>query len=1079
MWKLLATAEKMVVLNNAPVLLLHTIFLFISLSKSTANIWFPKSLPCDVMKDGPAVVVDCSERELRYVPTGFPSNATNISLTINHILEVHSTSFSGLSDLTEIDLRCNCVPVRMGPKDKECTNALRIHKGAFSSLPALRSLYLDGNQLNGLPQGLPHTLTMLSLEANSIFVLTKANLSVMSNLEAIYLGQNCYYRNPCNTSYQIERDAFYGLSNLTILSLKDNNLTHVPGKLPRSLKQLLLYNNMIKEINDKDFAELPELETLDLSGNCPRCYNAPFPCQPCQSPSYIQIHANAFQTLNKLKTLRLQSNSLSTVPSSWFKNTSNLRLLDLSENFLLKEIANAAFLKYLTKLEAIDLSFNYELKLYAKYLNLSENFSNLQSLQSLRIRGYVFKNLKEEHLKPLWDLRNLKFLDLGTNFIKVANLQIFKKFHGLKVLDLSENKISPSSGDSAGAQCSSNKPSQAPNAFYGWSDQMHYFRYDGYGRSCKSKAEKEASYPFVPSCPTECGRLGSFLDLSRNNIFFVGPTLFEGLSSLRCLNLSGNALSQTPNGSEFQHLPDLRYLDLSNNRIDLLYETAFQELRKLRVLDLSHNSHYFEMEGLTHRLGFIQNLTALSKLFLNGNAIHSSADTVLKSRSLRVLEFRGNRLDYMWRDGTTHYLQLFRGLVNLTRLDLSSNLLTFIPQSVFETLPPRLEELVLASNQLRSFKWLSLRHLDSLRLLDLGGNQLTSVPRSLADCAAGLRRLVLAGNRITRLGRYFLRGAVSLRELDLSKNRLRMIEASSLPPPRMPRRLLEEVGSGSWAGLRVLRLDGNPFACSCDATSWLAWWLNRTEVHVPRLVTGVTCASPRVRRGLSVLSLDRHACELDSLGAGLHATTAGLTLSLLLVSLAARHLSWDVRYAYHVCAAKLRGYRRLPSSPASSAAYSAFVAYDTHDLLVTDWVLKELIIHLEETGDRRLCLCLEDRDWVPGRLVLENLSHSVHRSRKTIFVLTRPYIATGQFRTAFHMAHQRLLDEKLDVIVLVLLDKVWQRSRYLRLKKRLSRHSVLEWPRNPRAQPLFWQRLRSTLTTDSHVQHGKLFNEIV
>ncbi|XP_059505982.1 toll-like receptor 7 [Stegostoma tigrinum] len=1069
------TVLILVVVNSAPVLLIHVLFLFTSVSKSTANIWFPKSLPCDVTKNGPAVVVDCSERELTHVPTGFPSNATNISLTINHILEVHSTSFSGLSNLTEIDLRCNCVPVRLGPKDRVCTKPLRVQKGAFSSLPALRSLYLDGNQLNELPEGLPHTLTMLSLEANSIFVLTKANLSVMSNLEAIYLGQNCYYRNPCNTSYQIEQDAFYGLSNLTILSLKDNNLTYVPGKLPSSLKLLLLYNNMIKKINEKDFAELPELEILDLSGNCPRCYNAPYPCQPCQSPSYIQIHPNAFQTLNKLKVLRLQSNSLSAVSSSWFKNTSNLQMLDLSENFLLKEIGNAAFLKYLTKLEVIDLSFNYELKLYAKYLNLSQNFSKLKSLQSLRIRGYVFKSLKDEYLKPLGKLRNLKFLDLGTNFIKVANLQIFNMFQGMKVLDLSENKISPSSGEPLGAWCGSNEPSQAAGAFYGWSDQIHYFRYDGYGRSCKFKAEKEASYPFVPSRQTGCSRYGSTLDLSRNNIFFVGPTLFEGLSSLRCLNLSGNALSQTLNGSEFQHLPDLLYLDLSNNRIDLLYETAFQELKKLRVLDLSHNSHYFEMEGLTHRLGFIQNLTALSKLFLNGNAIHSSADTVLSSRSLQVLEFRGNRLDYMWRDGTDRYLRLFRGLDNLTRLDLSSNFLSFVPLPVFEHLPPQLEELVLAANQLRSFHWKGLQHLNSLRLLDLGRNQLSCVPRSLADCTAGLRCLVLADNRITHLGRYFLRGAASLRELDLSKNRLRTIDASSLPPPRP----LEEAGKGSWAGLRVLRLDGNPFACSCDAASWLAWWFNRTSVHVPRLATGVTCASPRVHLGRSVLSLDRRACELDSLGAGLHAATAGLTILLLFVSLAAHRLSWHARYAYHLCGAKLRGYRRLPSSPSASTPYAAFVAYDTRDSLVTDWVLKELITHLEETGDRRLCLCLEERDWVPGRLILENLSHSIHRSRKTVFILTRPYIATGQFRTAFHMAYQRLLDEKLDVIVLVLLDKVWQRSRYLRLKKRLSRHSVLEWPRNPRAQPLFWQRLRNTLTADSRLQHGKLFNEIV
>ncbi|XP_078415464.1 toll-like receptor 7 [Cetorhinus maximus] len=1050
----------MAVLKSASILLLHLLFLFTSVSTSAATRWYPRSLPCDVTKNNTAVLVDCSERELTQVPTGFPANATNISLTINHIPDVHSHSFSGLSNLTEIDLRCNCMPVRLGPKDRVCTRPLRVQQEAFSSLPALRALYLDGNQLKEIPQGLPHALTVLSLEANSIFALTKANLSAMTNLEAIYLGQNCYYRNPCNTSYQIEQDTFYNLGRLSILSLKDNNLTHVPGKLPPNLMQLLLYNNVIKRIGKDDFAELPKLEILDLSGNCPRCYNAPYTCQPCPSPGYIQIHSDAFLTLNKLEVLRLQSTSLKAVPSSWFRGTSNLKVLDLSQNFLLNEIATATFLSYLTKLVEIDLSFNYELKLYAKYLNLSKNFSKLESLQSLRIRGYVFKDLEKQNLDPLLELRNLRLLDLGTNFIKVANLQLLAKFQGLEMINLSENKISPSSSDSLSSWCGANAHSRGDSAFYGSSEQIHYFRYDDFGRSCKSNVR--GYYSMVPIHKTECSRYGSTLDLSRNNIFFISPTQFTNLSFLRCLNLSGNALSQTLNGSEFQHLPYLQYLDLSNNRIDLLYESAFQELRELQVLDLSHNNHYFEMEGVTHSLDFIQNLTALSKLRMNENAIHSSADNILKSKSLNVLEFRGNRLDYMWRDGYEKYIQFFKDLDNLTRLDLSANRLSFIPHGVFQHLPPNLKELLLAENQLKSFNWGLLHLLASVELLDLSSNELSTVPRVLANCTRTLGTFILTRNKIAQLSKHFLQGATFLRYLDLSYNRLRIIEPSSFPESALHR-------------LEVLLLSGNHFLCTCDAV-WFVWWINRTSVNIPRLATDVTCASPRAHRGQSVILLDLHSCELDSLGVSLHIATASLILSLLLVSISRHLFSWDVRYSYHFCIAKFKGYRPLP---ADKTAYGAFVAYDTKDTWVADWILKELITNLEERGERRFCLCLEERDWVPGQLVMDNLSQSIHRSRKTIFVLTNFYVTTGKFRTAFYMAHQRLLDEKIDVIVLIFLEKVWQRSRYLRLKKRLCRNSVLEWPSNPRAQPLFWQRLRNALATDGRTQHGKFFNEII
>ncbi|XP_078088549.1 toll-like receptor 7 [Mustelus asterias] len=1047
----------------------HLLFLFTSVSTSATNRWFPRSLPCDVTKNGSAVLVDCSERELVQVPSGFPANATNISLTINHILTVHGHSFSGLSNLTEIDLRCNCMPVRLGPKDRVCTSAPRIHQEAFSGLPALTSLYLDGNQLKVIPQGLPGTLTMLSLEANSIFVLTKANLSDLTTLEAIYLGQNCYYRNPCNTSYQIEQGAFYGLKRLSILSLKDNNLTQVPEKLPSSLTQLYLYNNVIERIGQGDLAELPGLEVLDLSGNCPRCYNAPFPCQPCPSPGHIQIHLDAFRALNKLQILRLQSNSLKEVPSSWFKSTLNLKILDLSENFLLNEISTATFLNYLPKLVELDLSFNYELKLYARYLNLSKSFSKLQSLQSLRIRGYVFKDLEKQYLDPLLELRHLRLLDLGTNFIKVANLQLFTKFRTLDVINLSENKISPSSSEPLSGRCGGNGrdeegEQEGDNAFHGWSEQIHYFRYDDYGRSCKVAAREYS--PWLPRRPSRCGRYGSTLDLSRNNIFFVGPSLFRQLSFLRCLNLSGNALSQTFNGTEFGPLTALRYLDLSYNRVDLLHASAFGELRRLRVLDLSHNEHYFQMEGLTHRLGFIRNLTALDELRLNGNAIHSSADRVLSSVSLRALEFRGNRLDYMWRDGTERYHGLFGDLRGLRRLDLSANRLSFIPTAVFRHLPAGLRELRLADNRLRTLAWDGLRQLPALQLLDLGFNQLSSAPLELANYSRGLRTLLLPANRIGSLGPHFLRGTSALRRLDLSRNRLRNIRPSSFPEAAV-------------RGLRELRLAGNRFLCTCDAL-WLVWWLNRTAVHIPRLATGLRCAEPQARRGHSLLLLDLASCELDRLAVGLYTASSGLVLGLLLLATARHLFAWDLRHGYHLCRAKLRGgYRRLPSQRRPREAYAAFVAYDTRDPWVSDWVLGELLTNLEQCGQRRLPLCLEERDWLPGQLVMDNLSRSIQQSRKTVFVLTELYASSGQFRTAFYLAYQRLLDEKLDVIVLVLLEKVWQRSRYLRLKRRLCRGSVLEWPLNPWAQPLFWQRLRSALEADNRMLHGKLFNEII
>ncbi|OPJ69579.1 toll-like receptor 7 isoform B [Patagioenas fasciata monilis] len=1051
------STQKMVLRAEEPkTLQLVLLFLFpILLSGS----WFPRSLPCDVKASEGAVTVDCTDRRLTEVPRGIPANATNLTLNINHIPHINPTSFAHLENLMEIDFRCNCVPARMGPKDKVCITRPKIENGSFAALTRLKSLYLDANQLLEIPRGLPATLSLLSLEANHIFSIQKTNLSELGNIEVLYLGQNCYYRNPCNVSFEIEKTAFLELKKLTILSLKSNNLTQIPPNLSSTLKELYIYNNMIQVVQDHDLSALHNLEILDLSGNCPRCYNAPYPCTPCPKGT-IEIHSNAFYSLKNLRILRLHSNSLQSIPSVWFKNIRNLKELDLSQNFLMKEIGDAQFLKFIPSLVVLDLSFNFEVKVYSPFLNLSKTFSFLSNLEILRLKGYVFKELREENLDPLHGLRNLTVLDLGTNFIKVADLRVFKEFQALKLIDLSVNKISPSSDESNFNGFCTNPRISLEQYNRQVLQEMHYFRYDEYGRSCRSKDKEAASSRSLVK--EECLKYGETLDLSRNNIFFINPSDFQGLRSLKCLNLSGNAISQTLNGSEFYYLSGLKYLDFSNNRIDLLYSTAFKELQLLEILDISNNEHYFLAEGVTHVLSFMKNLPRLKKLMMNENGISTSISTGMESQSLKILEFRGNRLDVLWMDGNSRYFSFFKNMTSLEQLDISFNSLSFLPTGVFEAMPPELKVLNLTNNRLKTFSWRSLQNLKRLVTLDLSNNLLTTVPRELSNCSPVLQELMLRNNRIQRLTKYFLRSAFQLKYLDLSSNMIQIIKKSSFP---------ENVINN----LRMLLLHGNPFKCNCDAV-WFVWWINQTQVTIPLLATDVTCAGPGAHKGRSLVLLDLYTCELDTSYLVLYALSAATVLGFMVFTVTSHLYFWDVWYSYHYCAAKLKGYRRL-SLP--EACYDAFIAYDNEDPAVNEWVLTELVERLEDQKARQFNLCLEERDWLPGQPVFVNLSQSIQLSKKTIFVLTNKYIQSGSFKTTFYMAHQRLLDEKIDVIILIFLEKVLQKSRYVRLRKRLCRNSVLEWPTNPRSQPYFWQCLKNAIAMSNTLAYNKLLQETV
>lgn len=1037
--------------------------LWCCLSILTASTSYPKTLPCDVIDNGSVVKVDCTERSLTDVPRGIPGDATNLTLTINHIPRLNSTSFQGLDNLTEIDMRCNCVPIKIGPKDRMCTHSVTIEEKTFTALKNLQALYLDGNQLYSIPKSLPSNLILLSLEVNHIYQISKANMSEIRNVRTLYLGQNCYYRNPCNYSYEIEDGAFLELPNLTLLSLKSNNLSFIPHRLPTSLKELYLYNNNFQMVTDEDFKNLTNLEILDISGNCPRCYNAPFPCSPCPNNAPLSISKTAFRMLSKLKTLRMRSNSLTSVPPEWFFNTTDLRVLDLSSNFLAQEIGVTAFPRFLGNLKELDLSFNYELQRYPQTLRLSSNFSYLKALRILRLQGFVFQQLKRESIEPLKPLTNLQVLDLGTNFIKMTNLSILMELKSFKIINLSNNKISsPSDGQEAvgfyGGEPLDGSPMSAADQYRNEDvREIHYFRYDEYARSCKYK-DKELGV-ITSFVSRECSKFGKTIDVSRNNIFFL-HSRFLNLQELKCLNLSGNAMSQSLNGSEFTYLTNLQYLDFSYNRLDLLYPTAFQELTNLVILDISNNNHYFESEGLTHMLNFTKNLKNLKVLMMNHNKISTSTNTELESDSLQRLEFRDNRLDMLWRDGDTRYVNYFKKLRNLTILDISHNNLNFIPQQVFSGLPDKLAELYIKNNRLKSFLWGKLQVLRSLRVLDLSGNSLTSVPRVLSNCSKSLSKLILHKNEILKLTPDFLKDAFNLKYLDLSYNRIQHVEKSTFPDDVVNQ-------------MHMLLLHKNRFLCSCSAI-WFIMWLNQTKVTIPLLATDVTCASPGAQRGHPVISVDLLACQHSYLSIILYTLMTSLIISFLTLSVSSHLFLWDVWYIYHFCRAKLKGYGRLHSP---GAVYDAFVIYDKEDSAVSEWVLKEMCVHLEDREDRRLTLCLEDRDWIPGCPLIDNLSQSIHKSKRTVFILTNKYIKSGNFKMAFYMAHQRLMDEKNDVIVLIFLEKVSCNSKYLRLRKRLYKRSVLEWPANPQAQPYFWFSLRSVLATESHKQYNNLFKE--
>ncbi|KAM9185560.1 toll-like receptor 9 [Dugong dugon] len=994
----------------------------------------PAFLPCELQPQG---VVNCNWLFLKSVPH-FPTaaprgNVTSLLLRSNRIHHLRASDFAHLPSLRCLDLKWNCPPVTLSPMNYPCH--MTIERGTFLAVPTLEELNLSYNNITTVP-ALPSSLVSLSLSRTNILALDSAAFAGLRALRFLYMDGNCYYRNPCRWALRVAPGALLGLGNLTHLSLKYNNLTAVPRSLPRSLESLLLSYNHIVSLAPGDLANLTALRVLDIGGNCRRCDHARNPCRECPR-GFPRLHPDTFSHLSHLKGLVLKDSSLYSLNAGWFRGLGNLTVLDLSENFLYNCITKTMAFESLPQLRKLNLSFNYHKKVSFAQLHLASSFSSLTSLEELDMHGIFFRSLSETTLHSLAHLPMLKSLHLQMNFINQAQLSIFGGFLSLKYVDLSDNRISGAAKLAASTR----------EVDGGQKIQLQPGDLD------PAPLDPRSSEDFMPSCKT----LNFTLDLSRNNLVMVQPEMFAQLSHLQCLHLSYNSIAQAVNGSQFVPLVSLRVLDLSHNKLDLYHGRSFTELPKLEALDLSYNSQPFSMQGIGHNLSFVAQLHALRYLSLAHNNIDSRVSQQLCSSSLQALDFSGNALGRMWAEGDL-YSHFFQGLKGLVRLDLSQNHLHTLLAPTLDNLPKSLQLLRLRGNHLAFFNWSNLALLPELEVLDLAGNQLKTLTNGSLPADTRLRWLDLSSNSISMVASGFFAQAKLLRELNLSANALKTVDPSWFGP---------------WAGtLKVLDVSANPLHCSCGAV--FVDFLLEVQAAVPGLPRHVRCGSPGQLQGRSIFEQDLRLCldealSWDCFGLSLMAVVLGLAVPLL------HHLcGWDLWYCFHLCLAWLprRGRRR----GADALPYDAFVVFDKAQGAVADWVYNELRVQLEERrGRRALRLCLEERDWLPGKTLFENLWASVYSSRKTLFVLAHTDRVSGLLRASFLLAQQRLLEDRKDVVVLVILRPSAHRSRYVRLRQRLCRRSVLLWPQQPRGQGSFWAQLGTALTRDNHHFYNRNF----
>lgn len=217
------------------------------------------------------------------------------------------------------------------------------------------------------------------------------------------------------------------------------------------------------------------------------------------------------------------------------------------------------------------------------------------------------------------------------------------------------------------------------------------------------------------------------LNLTGMGIKTLGPGAFSSLENLKMLVLSHNHINQKLMGEEFQGLSSIKEINLSfNQQMITLTSTSFIHVPTLRTLMLGHAlSPNSEMEPSLFRL--LVNLTLLD---LSNNNIANIKNGLLDGlHRLSVLKLQHNNLARVWKNANPGGPVLFlRDAQNLTVLELDYNGLDEIPTKAFQGLS-QLKYLSISGNLLNFLHDSIFDDLRSLRFLWLQKNLLTSVRR--------------------------------------------------------------------------------------------------------------------------------------------------------------------------------------------------------------------------------------------------------------------------------------------------------------------------------------------------------------
>ncbi|XP_036920239.1 toll-like receptor 1 [Sturnira hondurensis] len=439
----------------------------------------------------------------------------------------------------------------------------------------------------------------------------------------------------------------------------------------------------------------------------------------------------------------------------------------------------------------------------------------------------------------------------------------------------------------------------------------------------------------------------------------------------------------------------------------MLHMVCPSQMSPFLHLDFSNNlltdTVFNNCETLVRLETFSLQMNQLKKLV---NIAHVTKEM----KSLQQLDISQNSLSYDESEGYCSWT------ISLLSLNMSSNRLT---DSVFSCLPSR------------------------VRVLDLHNNKITRIPEDVNSLEA-LQELNVAFNSLAHLP-----GCGSFGRLSVL-----IIDYNSISNPSA--HFFE-----SCQKIRSINAGHNPFQCTCELRDFIQSIGQVSSEVVEGWPDSYQCDYPESYKG--TLLKDFHVSPLTC-NTALLIVTIGVTGLVLAVTLTALCIYLDLPWYLRMVCQWTQTRRRARNIPLDklqrTLQFHAFISYSEHD---SAWVKSELLPNLEKEDIR---ICLHERNFVPGKSIVENIINCIEKSYKSIFVLSPNFVQSEWCHYELYFAHHNLFHEGSDNLILILLEPIPQYSipsSYHKLKTLMTQRTYLEWPKEKGKHALFWANLRASI----------------